>query len=439
MAKSSKQLHLTIEKSGKVYHHNLNNGSGFTVGKHPENDITLYGDDIPKKHALFAKKNGHYELKLKNFMNGEVVAGDSCLSFDDMIAHQLLSLKGDSFLYPLTQGKTGYVQVGDTKISFKFVTPQLQNGALKAIEGFHGFSWTRATFRELTRDLSFKAIVLAMIVLHALLLNYTGRFSGGAGPKLGTRRIPERFAKMIVKNPVEADLKKTSSPTAKQAKKADKDTQEAKQKKESKPTKPERQGLLGLLTGSGSSDQAGSLADVLLDKGLVQELDDIMANSDLELGNGGDLSSDLDDLIAFSEESDGIDDLLSDVDEVESVELGDRAQVQVDQVGSMTGSEEALGKRSEESIRAVIQQNQGRLTYIYKKYLRRDHEFRGRLVLEIVIAASGRVENIKIIASNTGSAEFDREIVNFVRKWKYSSIDFGTVTVTIPLFFNKVG
>lgn len=440
MAKSIKQLHLTIEKSGKVYHHNLTNGSGFTVGKHPENDITLYGDDIPKKHALFAKKNGHYELKLKNFMKGEVVAGDSRLSFDDMIAHQLLSIKGDSFLYPLTQGKTGYVQVGDAKISFKFVTPQLQNGALKALEGFHGFSWTRATFKELTRDLSFKAIVLVMIVLNALLLNYAGKFSGGAGPKLGTRRIPERFAKMIVKNPVEADLKKTSSPTGKQTKNADRDTKEAKQKKESKPIKPERLGLLGLLTGTGSSDQAGSLADVLLDKGLAQELDDILANSDLELGNGiDDLSSDLDKLIAFSEESDGIDDLLSDVDEIESVELGDRAQVQVDQVGSMTGSEEALGKRSEESIRAVILQNQGRLTYIYKKYLRRDHEFRGRLVLEIVIGASGRVENIEIIESNTGKAEFDREIVNFVRKWKYRSIDFGTVTVTIPLFFNKIG
>jgi TonB family protein len=440
MAKAEKQLLLRVEQTGKVFHHHLSNGSGFTIGQHPENDVTLYGDDIPKKHTLIARKNGHYELKLKNYMTGEVQAGESRLAFDDMIAHQLLSLKGDNFLYPLTHGREGFVQVGNAKISFKFVTAESRNGAVKALQDFHGFSWTRATFAELGRDLPFKAIVLALIIFSSLLMSYIGKYSTHGVGNVAGRRVPERFAKIIVKNPPENDLKKQSPTNITDRTKQSEADKQSQKKKETKPAAPEKQGLLGLLTGTGTSNQASSLADVLLDKGLAKELDAVMANSELELGDGSsDLSSDLDNLIAFNEESTGIDDLLDDVSEVESVDLSERAQVQVDQVGSMTGSEEALGKRSEESIRNVIQQNQGRLTYTYKKYLRRNHDFRGKLVLEITIAASGRVETVTIKQTNTNDAEFDREILNFVRKWKFPSIDFGSVTVTVPLFFNKIG
>ncbi|MCG8604797.1 TonB family protein, partial [bacterium] len=430
---------LTIEQTGKVYHHHLSNGSGFTIGQHPANDVTLYGDNIPKRHTLIVKKNGHYELKLKNYMTGEVQTGNSRLAFDDMIAHQLLSLKGNSFLYPLTHGKAGYVRVGDAKISFKFVTAESGNGVIKALQDFRGFSWTRATVEELRRDLPFKTIVLALIVFHALLMSYVGKFSTQGVGNLSGRRVPERFAKIIVKNPIETDLKKESTTNIADRTKQSEADKKSRKKEETKPATPEKQGLLGLLTGTGTSNQAGSLADVLLDKGLAKELDAVMANSELEIGNGSsDLSSDLDNLIAFNEES-GIDDLLGDVGTVESVDLGERARVQVDQVGSMTGSEEALGKRSEESIRAVIRQNEGRLTYTYKKYLRKNRDFRGKLVLDITIAASGRVESVTIKQTNTNDAEFDREVLNFVRKWKFPAIDLGSVTVTVPLFFNKIG
>jgi len=57
----------------------------------------------------------------------------------------------------------------------------------------------------------------------------------------------------------------------------------------------------------------------------------------------------------------------------------------------------------------------------------------------VVIAASGAVSSIKLLSSSLNKPEFEREILNFVRKWKYEAIDEGTVTVTYPLVFNKIG
>ncbi|MFQ5675712.1 MAG: TonB family protein, partial [bacterium] len=80
----------------------------------------------------------------------------------------------------------------------------------------------------------------------------------------------------------------------------------------------------------------------------------------------------------------------------------------------------------------------GRLTYIYNKYLKHDAGLSGKMVVEVVIAADGHVSNVKLVSSDLHKPEFEREVLNFVRKWKYEAIDQGDVTVTYPLVFNKI-
>jgi len=121
MAKSDKQLLVKIEQSGKVSHRRLRKGDRFTIGQHPNNDVTIYGEHFPKRHDLFARKNNHFQLNLNKYMRGEVHAGESRLSFRDMIAHHLLPLNKDSFSYPITEGKKGFIVAGDAKITFQFV------------------------------------------------------------------------------------------------------------------------------------------------------------------------------------------------------------------------------------------------------------------------------------------------------------------------------
>jgi TonB family protein len=130
---------------------------------------------------------------------------------------------------------------------------------------------------------------------------------------------------------------------------------------------------------------------------------------------------------------------VGELDGVESVNLGEKGQIQLDQIGGMKGSGAALGKRSEDSVRQVMLSYTGRLTYIYNKYLKHNPALQGKLVVEVVIAADGSVNAVKIVSSNMNQPEFEREVVNFIRKWKYAPIDEGTVTVNYPLFFNKIG
>lgn len=442
MAKSKLQLNVKIEQAGKISYYRLAKNGKLTVGKHPNNDIVLYGDHFPKRHILLSEKNNHFQIRLKNYMRGEVRAGESRLSFKDMIAHNLLPIKGGGFLYLITQNKEGYVVVGDAKISFRFAKGNTRNTHPLAVPGFKGYSWFYATSRELGRDLPFKAIVLFFVLFHALMLNYMSKHARDFEPPLSVTKVPERFAKFVVKTP--STTKEVDKPVARSteegatspAEKANRSSAEESSKEEAIP---EAQGILGLLTGTGATDYSSNMIDFLLDKGLVRELDEVMTNSKLQVGKGTTTSEDLDKLISLSEVGSGIDDLLEDINQVESVSLGEKGQIEVERIGKMTGTPGAAGKRSEESVRAMMLAYTGRLTYIYNKYLKRDPELRGKIVVEVVIEADGAVSNVRTLSSTVNNREFELEILNVIRRWEYEPIDQGTVIVTYPLVFNKIG
>ncbi|HEX9654626.1 MAG TPA: AgmX/PglI C-terminal domain-containing protein [bacterium] len=446
MAKLSKQLFLTIEQAGKVSQVRLNHEDHFTIGKDPHNDLTIYGDEYPARHTLFEKKNNHYQLRYRKFMNGEVEAGDSRLRFRDLILHNLLPKKDESYFYPLTQDKRGYILAGDAKITFQFVGADPEDPLLAELRNFKGYSWTYVTLKNLARDWQFKAILLLMFALHGLLLNYISQFKVDPTQRLKALDVPERFAKFIVKSPAEmgteigrAGSRGTGSEEEESG--GEEAAQRNRDDLSKRETRPETQGVLGLLTGIGGSTQSSSLTDLLLDQGLVKELDAVMSSSNLQVGrsssNGGDIDPDA--LVGTSPLGGGIDDILKDVNQVESVSLGEKGQIQLDQIGGMRGTGGGLGKRSEESVRGVMMSYTGRLTYIYNKYLKKNPELRGKIVVDVTIAADGSVSSAKVASSTVSDEEFEREILNFVRRWKYPPIDEGTVTVSYPLFFNKVG
>lgn len=437
MAKSVKQLLVKIEQSGKVSHRRLRKRDRFTIGQHPNNDVTIYGEHFPKRHALFSRKNNHFQLNLNKHMRGEVHAGESRLSFHDMIAHHLLPLNKDGFTYPITVGKKGFIVAGDAKITFQFVEGVPE--AAQSLPKFNGYSWTYATFKDLGRDLPFKIILILMIVLHAFILRYMNTLPTDIRPQVNASKIPERLARIIVKNrPVRFEEEDSNARRGREGAE-ETDIESKAQKGDGAPV--ERQGLLGLLTGVGGTGQSSPLADFLLDKGLVKELDEVMSTTALQIGRNpgnGKAGDDLNDLIAASEAGGGIEDILGDVDQVESVSFGEKGRISVDRIGSMTGSGTGLGRRSEDSVRKVMLNYTGRLTYIYNKYLKRQPDLGGKIVVEVVIAASGAVSSVKLISSSLNKPEFEREILRFVRRWKYEAIDEGTVTVTYPLVFNKI-
>ena len=449
MAKTKPELLLRIEQDGVVTQRLLRGNERVTIGRHPKTDVTIHGEKYPKRHVLFSGKNGHFQANLTGFMQGEVVARESRLSFRDMIIHDLLEQRGGAFVYPISDGKRGMITFGDVKIVFQCQQASPEAARVKP-ESFAAYSWFYATFRGLGRDLAFKSILLFFVLAHVFLMRYITGLPADVSARPDVTRVPERLARIIVRNPEPARTQAGRTAVGAAAGEEETESAEAEESSSGRKSgggkKPEAQGVLGLLTGIGSSSQSNNLADFLLDEGLARELDEAISSTDLTVGRGNGESSggsDFDALFSLGGDGDGsggIDDLLDDLGgDGTGVSLGKKGSIEVDRISGIKGSEAALGQRTEESVRTVMLSYTGRLTYIYNKYLKLNPELSGKMVVEVEIAADGSVSGVKLVSSSMGQPEFEQEILSFVRRWKYAAIEQGTVSVTYPLFFNKAG
>ncbi|MDZ7296137.1 MAG: TonB family protein, partial [candidate division KSB1 bacterium] len=199
-------------------------------------------------------------------------------------------------------------------------------------------------------------------------------------------------------------------------------------------------GLLGLISGTGEGGRSGTLVDILMDKGLVHELVAVAGESDLRVGRREGTQgkgAGLEELFEATK-SGGIDDLLGDLDaSVPSVQLKKEGTVTVERTATVTGSEEARGRRDPEALRAVVSANMGRITYIYNKYLKRNPNLQGKVSLDITITASGLVSKVEVVESTITDREFINELVNAVRRWRFDPIESGTVIVNYPFVFYR--
>jgi TonB family protein len=435
MAKRSKNLRLRIEQNGRVVERHLRPKDKLTVGPSPSNDIMVFGDALPKRHVLLKGGKDRYELHLFRGVEGEVRLNDSSLSIQDLIEQEVLPRKGRGYLLPITRGKYGYVRIGDALLQFRY------DGKPEAVDlaGTEAFSWTRTTLRSLTRDLGFKLILVALLLLNSAILFSFSKKDIRRRPRPAAEIIPKRFAKFVIKpkeSPAPRGGAESGGPN--EAKK-EATTRPKSARKSTREVNPESQGILGLLAGVGPSNQSSSVVDFLVDKGLAQQLDEVLSETNLEVGRGSNKRGEqLDELLALSQTG-GIDDILSDIEEVETVELEKKGSVQLQRVGRMEATREAVGKRTEESIRSIIVSYYGRIEYIYNKYLKKDPELGGKMVVEITIAPEGHVASYRIISSSIKNASFEREILDVIRRLKWDPIDEGYVTVQYPLVFQKIG
>jgi TonB family protein len=120
------------------------------------------------------------------------------------------------------------------------------------------------------------------------------------------------------------------------------------------------------------------------------------------------------------------------------VSLNKTGRVSVGGIGSKTGSPEAIGARSEESLRGVLNKYMGRLQYIYNKHLKLAPEIGGKVEVEVTINQDGTVGNATILLSEIAIPQFQQEIIDAVRRWKYDTIAQGQVKVVYPILFVKM-
>jgi TonB family protein len=207
-------------------------------------------------------------------------------------------------------------------------------------------------------------------------------------------------------------------------------------------TNPANLGLLEVIREAGMGRQGDELVNYVLGEELAAGLEEVTsANRTLSTGrgtqrsNGTAAKADVGGMLAGNGTS-GIDDLLqSDLGAVEPVKLAKSGKVNVESLGRVSGGEEALGARSEESLRQVLTQNMGRLQYIFNKYLKTAPSMGGKLEVEVTIHPDGTVKNAVVLDSDFTNGDFEREILSAMRRWRYEPIASGEVKVVYPILF----
>jgi len=91
--------------------------------------------------------------------------------------------------------------------------------------------------------------------------------------------------------------------------------------------------------------------------------------------------------------------------------------------------------RSIEEIRRIFDANKGAIFAIYNRALRADPTLQGKVVLELVIAPSGQVTDVKVVASELADEEVVAKILNRIRLFDFGKRDVGVTTISYPVHF----
>lgn len=81
------------------------------------------------------------------------------------------------------------------------------------------------------------------------------------------------------------------------------------------------------------------------------------------------------------------------------------------------------GKRSEEKMRKIMDQNKGAMFNIYNRALRRDPTLEGKVVFEMVIEPSGRIISAKVVSSELNNPALETKLLNRIKLINFGKQD----------------
>lgn len=291
-------------------------------------------------------------------------------------------------------------------------------------------------------DRGFRRLVIVMLVLFM-----------GAGIVLNGIKLPEiakknlvdvspRLAKLILEKQKIKPPPKKEKPKE-EAKKEEKKKPEKKKEKK-KPEKKKEKSARDVAKQSGLI----ALSDELQDLRESFELDDVLKLPQQNKGKEEIKVATASDLLTSSaqQSSGGIKtDTLNRT--IKTSELAQRqttkveSKIEADQAQlakAETGKKQqgSLKTRSTDEIERVFQQNKGGIFSLYNRALRKNPSLAGQVVIELTIAASGAVTEVKILSSELGDKALERKLVLKIKKFKFASkANVAEITVTYPIDF----
>jgi TonB family protein len=95
----------------------------------------------------------------------------------------------------------------------------------------------------------------------------------------------------------------------------------------------------------------------------------------------------------------------------------------------------AVGSKS--CIQSIITRESHRIKRVYENWLKRDPALAGQLKVRFFIIAGGTVNDVSAVSSTTGNAEFDENILRYIKRWDFSSCGVGeSIEIIFPFVFS---
>jgi len=89
--------------------------------------------------------------------------------------------------------------------------------------------------------------------------------------------------------------------------------------------------------------------------------------------------------------------------------------------------------RSLEEIKLVIDRNRGAIDRLYNRVLRGDPTLRGKLILQLTIAASGKVTDCRVVSSELDAPKLERKLALRVKMMNFGPKPGPTVVLNFPI------
>jgi periplasmic protein TonB len=103
--------------------------------------------------------------------------------------------------------------------------------------------------------------------------------------------------------------------------------------------------------------------------------------------------------------------------------------------GTVSKGGSGKASRSLEEVRLVFDRNKGSIYAIYNRALRDDPALQGKVVLELKIAPSGAVTDVRIVSSELKADEMEKKLLARVRQFDFGAKDVADMVVTYPVDF----
>lgn len=91
--------------------------------------------------------------------------------------------------------------------------------------------------------------------------------------------------------------------------------------------------------------------------------------------------------------------------------------------------------RSIEEIQMIFDRNKGSIYSVYNRALRSDPSLKGKIVLRLTIAPSGKVTRCDLVSNELGDPALGKKIASRVKLFDFGAKDVSEVTITYPIDF----